>query len=86
MSEGNGLNGIRYGIDPYLEWVNTEAMPVVEDYGVDLFQVETAEWPRFGMRGAAVHLEGTRRFLQHVRIRDSRGRLPARHSGISTKK
>jgi quercetin dioxygenase-like cupin family protein len=58
MSEGNGLNGARYGIDSYLEWVNAEAIPVVKDYGVDLLQVETAEWPRFGMRGAAVHLEG----------------------------
>jgi len=58
MSEGNGLNGPRYGIDSYLEWVNAEAVPVVKDYGIDLFQVETADWPRFGMRGAAVHLEG----------------------------
>ncbi|HLW76068.1 MAG TPA: cupin domain-containing protein, partial [Bryobacteraceae bacterium] len=58
MSEDNGLNRIRYGIDSYLEWVNAEGVPVVKDYGVDLLQVETAEWPRFGMRGASVHLEG----------------------------
>src|SRR6266853_1404646 len=58
MSENNGRNGVRYGIDPYLEWVKDEGIPVVEDYGIDLFQVQTADWPRFGMRGAAVHLEG----------------------------
>ena len=58
MNEANGLNATRYGIDPYLDWVHAEAVPVVNDYGVDLLQVETAEWPRFGMRGAAVHLQG----------------------------
>lgn len=32
----------RYGIDPYLDWVNAEGMPVVEgDYAIDLFAVET---------------------------------------------
>ena len=37
----------RYGIDPYLDWVNAEGMPVVEgDYGIDLFEVQTGPWPR----------------------------------------
>jgi quercetin dioxygenase-like cupin family protein len=58
MSESNGRNGIRYGIDPYLEWVNKEGIPVVEDYGIDLFQVQTADWPRLGAKGAALHLKG----------------------------
>ena len=29
----------RYGVDPYLEWVNAEGIPVVEDVGIDLFEV-----------------------------------------------
>jgi quercetin dioxygenase-like cupin family protein len=58
MSEHNGPNGIRYGIDPYLEWVKNERIPVIVDYGVDLFQVQTADWPRCAMKGAAVHLKG----------------------------
>ena len=58
MSEQNGENRIRYGIDPYLEWVKEERIPVVDDYGVDLFEVQTADWPRCGMKGAAVHLKG----------------------------
>ena len=32
----------RYGIDPYLEWVNQEGVPVVEDIAVDLFEVPVA--------------------------------------------
>lgn len=48
----------RYGIDPYLEWVTKEGVPVVEDYGVDLFALETDHWPRYGMKGAAAHLKG----------------------------
>ena len=48
----------RYGIDPYLEWVKAEGIPVAEDYGIDLFAVETAMWPRFGVKAAACHLKG----------------------------
>ena len=48
----------RYGIDPYLEWVNQEGVPVVEDIAVDLFEVPVADWARFGCKGAAVHLKG----------------------------
>ncbi len=55
MSEGKQP---RYGVDPYLDWVKAEGIPVTEDYGIDLFKVETAMWPRYGVKGAAVHLKG----------------------------
>ena len=48
----------RYGVDPYLEWVNREGVPVVEDIGIDLFEVPIKPWDRFGCDGAAVHLRG----------------------------
>src|SRR5436190_1612512 len=48
----------RYGIDPYLEWVKKEGLPVAEDYGIYLFDVETKMWPRFGVKAAACHLKG----------------------------
>jgi quercetin dioxygenase-like cupin family protein len=53
-----GQTAARYGIDAYLDWVAQEGIPVLEDYGIDLFQVETAPWPRTGAKGAAVHLKG----------------------------
>jgi quercetin dioxygenase-like cupin family protein len=48
----------RYGIDAYLDWIAQEGIPVTEDYGIDLFKVETAPWARTGAKGAAVHLKG----------------------------
>lgn len=48
----------RYGFDPYLEWVAKEGLPVVEDYGIDLFKVETRPWSRIDAKAAAVHLKG----------------------------
>ena len=32
----------RYGVDAYLDWVAKEGLPVADDYGIDLFAVETA--------------------------------------------
>jgi quercetin dioxygenase-like cupin family protein len=48
----------RYGVDPYLDWIASEGLPVTEHYGIDLFSVETKPWARYGVKGAAVHLKG----------------------------
>ncbi len=48
----------RYGVDAYLDWVEREGLPVTEDFGVDLYAVPTRPWPRYGVKGAAVHLKG----------------------------
>src|SRR5260370_27927917 len=48
----------RYGVDAYLDWVEAEGLCAFEDYAVDLFAVETALWPRYGVKAAAVHLKG----------------------------
>jgi mannose-6-phosphate isomerase-like protein (cupin superfamily) len=48
----------RYGLDPYLDWVKAEGLPIAEGWAVDLFEVETRDWPRYGVRGAAAHLHG----------------------------
>ncbi len=53
----------RIMIDSYLEWLKTEGIPTKEDFGIDLFEVETKPWPRFGVNGAAVHLKGRGDFL-----------------------
>ncbi len=49
--------------DPYLEWVAREGLPVVEDFGVDLLQVETKPWARMGANGAFVHVKGRGDYL-----------------------
>src|SRR4029077_1015919 len=48
----------RYGVDAYLDWVDKEGLPVTEDFGIDLYAVQTAPWARYGVKGAAVHLKG----------------------------
>jgi quercetin dioxygenase-like cupin family protein len=48
----------RFRIDSYGDWIKGEGIPIVEDYGIDLFTVQTKPWARFGVKGAACHLKG----------------------------
>ena len=47
----------RYGIDGYLEWVAAEGVPVGTGLAIDLFALETKDWPRFGIRGGVAHCD-----------------------------
>ena len=58
MTDQPAANPPRYGVDPYLDWVAKEGLVVAEDYGIDLFKVETKMWPRVGLKAAACHLKG----------------------------
>jgi uncharacterized RmlC-like cupin family protein len=49
--------------NPYLEWAAGEGVPVIEDFGVYLHDVETKPWDRFGTSGAIVHLKGRGDFI-----------------------
>src|SRR5580700_4530006 len=71
----------RYGVDPYLDWLRGEGIPVVEDFGVYLFDVETAPWPRYGVNGAAVHLKGRGDFANMFvfEIAPGKATTPQRH-------
>lgn|SRR5918996_3323861 len=71
----------RYGIDAYREWVVKEGLPTVEDYGIDLFKVPTADWPRLGVQGAVVHLKGRGDFANMflMDIPPGRSTAPQRH-------
>ena len=71
----------RYMIDPYLEWIAAEGVPVVEDYAIDLFGVPTADWPRFGVRGAAVHAKARGDFTSMLLldIPPAKSTAPQRH-------
>ena len=63
------------GVDSYLEWVKKEGIRVHQGLALNLFEVETEDWPRFGISGAATHFTGARRLLLDVRVRDPGGRL-----------
>jgi quercetin dioxygenase-like cupin family protein len=43
--------------NPYMEFIEQEGLPITEDYGIDLFTVQTRFWPRVGVNVAACHLK-----------------------------
>ena len=34
----------KFLLDPYMDWVAREGIPVAEDFGIDLLAVETKPW------------------------------------------
>lgn len=68
-------------IDPYLDWADAQPVPIVEGYSVDLLDVETKPWPRFGMEGAIVHLKARADFttLFLHKLQPGASSAPLRH-------
>jgi hypothetical protein len=56
-------NEARLLTDPYIEWLADQGIPVVEDFGVDLLEVETAPWSVLGANAAFVNLKGRGDFI-----------------------
>ena len=54
----NAFEKARYGVDSYQDWLKAEGLRVVEGLAINCDEVETVEWPRLGVRGAALHLDG----------------------------
>jgi hypothetical protein len=52
------LEAKKYLVDPYQDWLEREAVPVVSGRAINLFEIKLAPWARFGMDGAACHVEG----------------------------
>ena len=49
---------LKFLLDPYGDWAKDEGVPIIEALSLDLFDVETKPWARFGTNGAIVHLDG----------------------------
>lgn len=45
-------------VDPYREFLRDEAIPVIEEYAVDVLSMDLKPWSRLGGKGAYVHLTG----------------------------
>ena len=58
----------RYNIDAYDDWVKAEGLPIGTGLAVDLLDLETAPWPRYGVRGAVAHLDGRGDFCNMFKI------------------
>src|SRR5712691_3471290 len=50
-------------LDPYLDWVKREGIPVHEDFGFDLLALDLAPWARMEARGAFAHAHGRGDFV-----------------------
>ena len=53
----------RYLIDPHRDFIESEGVPIVEDFGIDLMTVEVKPWPRMGALGAYALTRGRGDFL-----------------------
>ena len=49
----------RFGINAYEEWLEREGIPVHHGLALNLFELETRDWPRYGAKGAAAHFTGS---------------------------
>src|SRR5581483_2040357 len=49
--------------DPYLEWAKAENVPILDEFAVNLHEVQTGDWARMGTPGAFVHLKGRGDFM-----------------------
>jgi mannose-6-phosphate isomerase-like protein (cupin superfamily) len=70
-----------YGVDCYLEWIKKEGVPITEGIALNLFQVDTGDWPRYGVKGAATHFTGRGDYCSMFLFEISAGRSssPIRH-------
>src|SRR5579871_1816337 len=71
----------RQGIDSYMDWVKAEGIPIHEDWGIDVFAVEKGDWPRYGVKGAALHCKGRGDFnnMFAFELPPGKSTIPQRH-------
>ncbi len=62
-SNENNIEKNYYLLNPYMDFVKTEGIPVVEGFSVDCSTLELAPWHRLGGRGAYIHLVGRSDYL-----------------------
>lgn len=71
----------RYLVEPYLDWVTGENIPVHQDFGFDLLAVETREWARYDARGCFNHAHGRGDFMANyvVEVLPGKKTRPVKH-------
>ena len=68
-------------VDPYMDWAREQRIPIHEDFGIDLLEIETAPWDWYGARGAFAHTHGRGDFMANYVVEISPGgkSAPVRH-------
>jgi oxalate decarboxylase/phosphoglucose isomerase-like protein (cupin superfamily) len=74
-------NAERFLLDPHLDFIRSEGVPIVEDFGIDLLAVEVAPWPRLEAAGAYTLLKGRGDFIDAyvLELAPGRATAPQRH-------
>ena len=75
------LEPLAYGIDSYLEWVKREGLRTHEGIALNLFNIDTGDWPRYGVNGAVAHFKGSGDFCSMflMEIPAGKATLPVQH-------
>lgn len=70
-----------YGGDAYLEWIQREGLPVHDAFAMNLFRVDTGDWPRYGTKGAVCRVDGSDECCSLIlmEIRAGASTLPVQH-------
>src|ERR1039457_393269 len=70
-----------YGIDAYLDWVASEGLPVGQGLWLDMLELDTADWPRYGVKGAVAHFDGRGDYCNMFKLEIPAGKAttPQRH-------
>lgn len=68
MDTGANIEEKKFLHDSYLEWCAGEGIPIVEDFGVHMPDVEVKHWARYDANGAFVHLKGRGDWLSVVLV------------------
>jgi hypothetical protein len=63
MKDEEAIGTGKLFIDPYLNWIKREGVPIHEGFGINLHKVEVKPWARTGVKGAAVHVAGRGDFM-----------------------
>lgn len=58
----------RFLVDPYMDWAQSENIPIHLDFGHDLLALETGPWDRYGARGCFAHTHGRGDFMANYVI------------------
>jgi uncharacterized RmlC-like cupin family protein len=73
--------GARVFLDPYMDWVKKQGVPVHLDFGHDLLALKTDKWDRYDARGCFAHTHGRGDFCANfvLEVEPGKKTAPVKH-------
>jgi len=71
----------KFLVDPYMDWAQSENIPIHLDFGHDLLALETGPWDRYDARGCFAHTHGRGDFMANyvIEIEPGKKTAPVKH-------